>query len=254
MKSPVAPVFTIASDEASSIISIVFRWIGSMMQFRPCLSEQILSIWDIRFSHLGLHNWWVVEGISEDEGSYFEVSLINFEISDTSLSISSSWRSRTENWLLLDSGGPGHTIHPLRSTKFLRSMLSRTLTMSRAANLSSSSFWISLSSIKWMSKWHSQSFTQCPVFPQYWHVSGRAFAFLATLISMGTGLPGMGVECVKEGRLRKMSGFSSSKRSKSMWCRLVYARLEKLHLPHDSDPSGQWGRTTCSDLCLKAFS
>ena len=28
-------------------------------------------------------------------------------------------------------------------------------------------------------------------------MSGMAFTFLATLISMGTGLPGMGVECAK---------------------------------------------------------
>jgi len=38
--------------------------------------------------------------------------------------------------------------------------------------------------------------------PSVWffqHTSGRAFAFLATLISMETGLPGMGVEC-HEGR------------------------------------------------------
>ena len=33
-------------------------------------------------------------------------------------------------------------------------------------------------------------------------MSGRAFTFLATSISMGTALPGMGVECVKcEGRM-----------------------------------------------------
>jgi len=48
-----------------------------------------------------------------------------------------------------------------------------------------------------MSKWCLQSFAQCLVFPQHQHASGRAFAFLATSISMGTGFPGMGVECVK---------------------------------------------------------
>ncbi len=46
-----------------------------------------------------------------------------------------------------------------------------------------------------MSKQHSQSFTQCLVFPQCQHVSGRAFTFLSASISMGTGLSGMEVEC-----------------------------------------------------------
>src|SRR6266545_3341762 len=105
MKSPVAPVLTIASDKASSIVSVVFRWIGSMMQFRPGSSKQILSIWSIHFSHLGLCSRQVAGGISEDEGSCFKVSSIDFEVSDISLSISGSWRSRTENQLLLSSGG-----------------------------------------------------------------------------------------------------------------------------------------------------
>ncbi len=61
----------------------------------------------------------------------------------------------------------------------------------------------------------------------------------------------MGAECAKEGHLGKTSGFLSSKRLKSMWCRPVYARLEKLHPPHDSDPSGQWGKTMHLYLCLK---
>jgi len=39
-------------------------------------------------------------------------------------------------------------------------------------------------------------------FPQHRHTSERAFAFLAASISMGTGLPGIGIECVKhEGRM-----------------------------------------------------
>src|SRR6266540_2880552 len=79
MKSLVAPVLTIALDEASSIISIVFRWIGSMMQFGPGSSEQILSVQGIRFSYLGLHSQQVVGGISEDEDSCFEVSLNDFK-------------------------------------------------------------------------------------------------------------------------------------------------------------------------------
>src|SRR6266498_672643 len=109
MKSPIAPVLTIASDEASSIVSVVFRWIRSIMQFGPGSSEQILSVWGIRFSHLGLHSRQVAGGISKDEGSCFEVSSIDFEVSDTSLSISSSWRSRTENRLLLNSRGAQFT-------------------------------------------------------------------------------------------------------------------------------------------------
>ena len=48
-------------------------------------------------------------GISEDEGSCFKVSSIDFKVSDTSLSISGSWRSRTENQLLLNSGGAQFT-------------------------------------------------------------------------------------------------------------------------------------------------
>src|SRR6266540_3924816 len=104
MKSLVAPVSIIASDEASSIISVVFRWIGSIMQFGPGSSERILSQ-GIHFFHLGLCNKQVVGGISEDEGSCFEVSSIDFKVSDTSLSISGSWRLRTENQLLLNSGG-----------------------------------------------------------------------------------------------------------------------------------------------------
>src|SRR6266540_6684763 len=104
MKSPVAPVSTIASDEASSIVSVVLRWIGSIMQFRPGSSEQILSVQGIRFSHLGLRSQQVAGGISEDKGSCFEVSSIDFKVSDMSLSISSSWRLRTENQLLLNSG------------------------------------------------------------------------------------------------------------------------------------------------------
>ncbi len=53
-----------------------------------------------------------------------------------------------------------------------------------------------------MLKQCSQSFTQCLVFPQHQHASGRAFAFLAASISMGTGLPGVGVECGKrKGRM-----------------------------------------------------
>src|SRR6266498_2967205 len=97
MKSPVVPVLTIALDEASSIISIVFRWIGSMMQFGPGSSEQILSAQSICFSHLGLRSRQVVRGISKDEGSCFKVGSIDFEISDMSLSISGSWKLRTEN-------------------------------------------------------------------------------------------------------------------------------------------------------------
>src|SRR6266545_6513407 len=105
MKSPIAPVLTIASDEASSIVSIVFRWIRSMMQFGPDSSKQILSVWSICFSHLGLRSQRVVGGISKDEGSCFKVSSIDFKVSDMSLSISGSWRLRIENQLLLNSGG-----------------------------------------------------------------------------------------------------------------------------------------------------
>src|SRR6266545_2148246 len=106
MKSPVAPVLTIALDEASSIVSVVFRWIRSMMQFGPGLSERILSVQGICFSHLGLHSRRVVWGISKDEGSCFKISLINFEVF---LSISSLWRLRTENRLLLNSGSTQFT-------------------------------------------------------------------------------------------------------------------------------------------------
>src|SRR6266511_2440836 len=109
MKSPVAPVLTIASDEASSIVSIVFRWIRSMMQFRPGSSERILSVQGICFSHLGLCSQRVAGGISKDEGSCFKVGSVDFEVSDMSLSISSSWRSRTENQLLLNSRGAQFT-------------------------------------------------------------------------------------------------------------------------------------------------
>src|SRR6266542_1214079 len=119
MKSLVAPVSIIASDEASSIISVVFRWIGSMMQFGPGLSERILSQ-GIHFFHLGLCDQKVVWGISKDEGSCFEVSSIDFKVSDMSLSISGSWRLRIENQLLLNSGGIQFTRCMVQNSQGLR--------------------------------------------------------------------------------------------------------------------------------------
>src|SRR5438270_891650 len=48
-----------------------------------------------------------------------------------------------------------------------------------------------------MSKWRSQSFNQCPVFPQRQHVSGAVLFFRAASMSIGTGLPGDGLEWAK---------------------------------------------------------
>src|SRR6266571_3328085 len=48
-----------------------------------------------------------------------------------------------------------------------------------------------------MSKRRSQSFDQCPVFPQRRHVSGAVLFFHAASMSIGTGLPGDGLEWAK---------------------------------------------------------
>jgi hypothetical protein len=40
------------------MVSVVFKWIGSMMQFGPSSSERMTSLWPIRFSHLAGCEWW----------------------------------------------------------------------------------------------------------------------------------------------------------------------------------------------------
>ena len=94
MKSPVAPVSTMASMDISSIVSVVFRWIGSIMHFASSSREQMTSLRFIYFSHLGQC------GLQGSVGGSAGVSG-----SCASSSIFSSVISRTENRLLLSNGG-----------------------------------------------------------------------------------------------------------------------------------------------------
>jgi len=95
--------------------------------------------------------------------------------------------------------------HPLRDTKSFTltggsasSGVSMDAT-SLAASLFSSSVSNLSASIYWTSKRRSQSFTQCPVFPQRRQVLEVALAFRVTSMSIRMGLPGDGLECAKRG-------------------------------------------------------
>jgi len=94
MKSPVAPVSTIASIDDSSMVSVVFKWIGSMMDLGPSSRELMTSFRFICFSHLGWH------GLRGSVGGSAGMS-----DSCASSSIFGSIISRMENRLLLSNGG-----------------------------------------------------------------------------------------------------------------------------------------------------
>ena len=84
-----------ASVDVSSIVSIVFRWIGSIMHFTCSSREQMTSLRFIRFSHLGRHS------LRGSVGGSAGVS----KDSCVSSSTFSSVTSRTENRLLFSNGG-----------------------------------------------------------------------------------------------------------------------------------------------------
>jgi len=79
-------VSTMASVDDSSMVSVVFKWIWSMMDFGPSSRERMMSFRFIRFSHLG---W---RGLRGSVGRSVSVS-----DSCVSLSIFGSVISRTEN-------------------------------------------------------------------------------------------------------------------------------------------------------------
>jgi len=56
----VALVSTMASVDDSSMVSIVFKWIGSMMDLGPSSRELIMSFCFICFFHLG---WCGLQGL-----------------------------------------------------------------------------------------------------------------------------------------------------------------------------------------------
>ena len=58
MKFLVALVSIMASVDDSSMVSVIFRLIGSMMHFRSSLRERMMSLHSISFSHLGWHSLW----------------------------------------------------------------------------------------------------------------------------------------------------------------------------------------------------
>ena len=58
MKFLVALVSTMASVDDSSMVSVIFRLIGSMMHIRSSLRERMMSLHSISFSHLGRHGLW----------------------------------------------------------------------------------------------------------------------------------------------------------------------------------------------------
>src|SRR6266446_7359750 len=94
MKLPVAPVSTIASVAASSIVSLVLSCAGIMMQLGPSSSEQIMSFGLSRLSHFGQH------------GS--QASIVGSMVcasSSISVVLETSCISRTENQLLQGSRG-----------------------------------------------------------------------------------------------------------------------------------------------------
>ena len=79
----------------SSIVSVVFRWVGIIIHFASISREQMTSLRFIRFSHLGRRGFRSSAGGgaggSEDSGA--------------SSSTSGSVISRTENQLLFSNGG-----------------------------------------------------------------------------------------------------------------------------------------------------
>src|SRR6266704_6417416 len=94
IKSPVAPVSTIASVEVSSMVSVVFIWTGSIMHLESISRERITSFRRIRFSH-----FWR-RGLGDSAG--FKIGL---GVLCAASSVSGSKVSRTENRLL--SSGEG---------------------------------------------------------------------------------------------------------------------------------------------------
>jgi len=183
MKFLVAPVSTMASVDDSSIVSIIFRWIGSMMHFGPSLREWMTSLHFINFSHLGQRS---LQGLV---GGSVDIS----EDSCASSSTFSSATSRTENQLLFSNGCMAHPLWNTKSSMLTRGSTSSGDSMyatSLVANLFSSSLSNLSVSMCQTLKQRSHSFIQCLVFPQYQHVSGVALVFCATSMSIGMGLSG----------------------------------------------------------------
>jgi len=83
-----------ASVDISSIVSVICRWIGSIMHFASSSREWMTSLRFIRFSHLGQH------GLRGSVGGSVGVSG-----SCASSTTFGSVISRTENRLLLSNGG-----------------------------------------------------------------------------------------------------------------------------------------------------
>jgi len=113
MKSPVAPVSTMASVDVSSIVSVVLRWVGIIIHFASISRERMMSLHFIRFSHLGQRSFCGSAGGSAGSS----------EDSGASSSTSGSVISRPENRLLFSNGAHGSPAagYKILYTKFLLS-------------------------------------------------------------------------------------------------------------------------------------
>ena len=77
----VAPVPTMASVDVSSIVSVVFRWVGIIMHFASISRERMTSLRFICFSHLGRRGFRGSAGgsIGGSEDVFVDFQFGNFE-------------------------------------------------------------------------------------------------------------------------------------------------------------------------------